>query len=118
MLFFELSQQDLLSTTDHTFVGILTTLQEIEETQQSELRTWRDKAQKARIARKRALAKLQALSASRQSITIDASFGATKATLASSIDQVTLLSHRYLALASLLTLLCISSPPQPLWNPL
>lgn len=53
-----------------------------------ELRLWRNKAQKAIIARQKAVAKLQALSTTRQAIENNkASFGVAKTTLASSIDQ-------------------------------
>jgi len=56
--------------------------------QQIELRTWRDKAQKARIARERA--QLQIVSATRQATGSNAS---AKAALASSIDQVILMNR-------------------------
>lgn len=85
IVLFELSWQDLVTTGDASFVGINTSLQEIEETQQIELRIWRDKAQKARIARERA--QLQTLSTTRQATESNAS---AKAVLASSIDQVLL----------------------------
>ncbi|KAL4538730.1 hypothetical protein Ndes2526B_g02985 [Nannochloris sp. 'desiccata'] len=64
--------------------------QDIEETQQIELRIWRDKAQKARIARERALAQLQTLSATGQAAESNASFASAKSALASSIDQLIL----------------------------
>ena len=64
-------------------------MQEIEESQQIELRLWRDKAQKAKIARLKALAKLEALATARPAPDkAKTSSGIQRASLASSIEQV------------------------------